>query len=65
MKDGCGNILTRMMAAPAIGERAGIQAKQPVFNHYRKPVVYRVPEILPCALCQAHGKHAICRVPIR
>lgn len=34
-------------------------------HHYRKPVVYRVPEPLPCALCRAHGKHALCRVPRR
>jgi len=32
-------------------------------KHYRKLVVSRVPESLPCALSRAHGKEHICRVP--
>ena len=32
-------------------------------DHYRKLVVSRVPESLPCALSRAHGKEHICRVP--
>ena len=31
--------------------------------NYRKLVVSRVPESLPCALSRAHGKEHICRVP--
>ena len=34
-------------------------------NHYRKICVYRVPSCLPCVAFRAHGKHIVCRVPIK
>ena len=33
--------------------------------HYQKICVYRVPSCLPCAAFRAHGKHIVCRVPIK
>ena len=32
-------------------------------NHYRKRLICRVPNSLPCAKRWAHGKHPLCRVP--
>ena len=35
----------------------------PILPHYRKRLICRVPNSLPCAKIRAHGKQPLCRVP--
>ena len=47
-----------------------VEIKNPVeqivaVTHYRKTLIRRVPESLPCVFYRAHGKERICRVSTR
>ena len=54
----------RLMAGRGVlNEGNGIKENCKTWAHYRKRLICRVPNSLPCAKRRAHSKQPLCRVP--